>query len=212
VKDLFCVKQGQCVLLRNRMLDSFGIFDPAREDISAYLNRLGQFFEMKDIVEPVVAQGADAAAQAAPVVATARYNRLRRAWLIRVIGANAYRLLLDTCSPEAPEVKSYEDLTLILELHYAPQRNKNSQRGTFADRKQQSGESISDFALALRNLAKYCEFGALLDSMLQSQFINGIRDLRIKSSMGLPTLQHWWKTHLNTSEICRRFSLPKFTG
>jgi len=194
------------------MSDSFGIFDPARENISAYLNRLGQVFETKDIVEPVVAQGADAAAQAAHVVATARYNRLRRAWLIRVIGANAYRVLLDTCSPEAPEVKSYEDLSLILERHYAPQRNKNSQRGTFADRTQQSGESISDFALALRNLAKYCEFGALLDSMLQSQFINGIRDLRIKSSMGLPTLQHWWKTHLNTSEICRRFSLPKFTG
>lgn len=44
-------------------------------------------------------------------------------------------------------------------------------------------ESVTYLSLALRCLTKFCKFGTMLHYFLQTQFINKLRDLRIKEKI-----------------------------
>lgn len=160
------------------MSDSIGHFDPAKEDIGSWFCRFEEFLLTKDIITPVA--GNDAPAHAAALTA---YNTKRRAWLNRLLGPTAHHVLVIACAPDLPTAKSFEDLKAILTAHYRSKRNKNDERDTFFNRVQKQNETVREFALALRSLARYCEFGDMLDSFLQSQFINKIRDARVKDKI-----------------------------
>jgi hypothetical protein len=68
------------------------------------------------------------------------------------------------CAPAEPDEKTFEDLTAMLRQYYSPVRNVNDQRSKFQSRKQQSGESVNDFEIALRRLARHCYFQSFLDA------------------------------------------------
>ncbi|XP_018325433.1 uncharacterized protein LOC108737207 [Agrilus planipennis] len=160
------------------MSDSIGHFDPAKEDIGSWFCRFEEFLLTKDIIEPVA--GADAATHAA---ALTTYNNKKRAWLNRLLGPTAHHVLVIACAPDLPTAKSFTDLKNILVTHYRPTRNKNDERDTYFNRVQKPNETVSEFALGLRSLARYCEFGDILDSFLQSQFINKLWDSRVKDKV-----------------------------
>ena len=79
-------------------------FNPASTSINCYLERLEQYFEANS----VPADSGD--------------SHKRRAILISVIGAKAYDVLSDLCSPTAPLAKTYTQLSTILKNHFAPQK------------------------------------------------------------------------------------------
>ena len=63
-----------------------------------------------------------------------------------------------------------------------PKKNVLSERYTFRARKQQNGESLSEYIAALKGLAATCEFGATLEEQLRDQLVYGIssKELRTK--------------------------------
>ena len=144
------------------MSEGFRTFDPVKETITSYLNRFNHFLRTKQL--PAGGDG----------------EELRKSWLLRVIGAGPSNTLDALCFPETTDTKPYVEILALHRSHYAPAKNKNSERKTFYSRRQLSGESLADFAVTLRHLVRYCEFGTFLDQALHTQFINNLQNTQRK--------------------------------
>jgi hypothetical protein len=158
------------------MATRLGAFNPKKEDITEYLRRFGHFLRPRNmVVGPDAGQAAVAERQ--------KQLNLRLPWFISEIGSSAYRIIVDMCAPVEPDEKTFEDLTAMLRQYYSPARNVNDQRSEFQSRKQQLVESVNDFAIALRHLARHCSFQSFLDAALQTQLISGLRNAHVKDKM-----------------------------
>ena len=73
-------------------------------------------------------------------------------------------------------MKEPEIILQKLEDRFVPERNILYERYVFHNTKQQVHESIDQFVIKLRQLAKPCHFGALDDEMVRDQFILGYKD------------------------------------
>ena len=82
--------------------------------------------------------------------------------MISVIGAKAYDVLSDLCSPVAPSEKTYTQPVTILKNH-------------FARKKQSEGKSVSVFTTNLKHLALTCEFSTHLNKAFWGRFVCDLR-------------------------------------
>ncbi|XP_064482545.1 uncharacterized protein K02A2.6-like [Ornithodoros turicata] len=79
-----------------------------------------------------------------------------------------------TESTESPSETAADEMEIALktlDTHYTTTVNPIAERHKFRQRRQQLGESIYDYVLALRELASTCDFGATLDSMIRDQIV-----------------------------------------
>ena len=96
--------------------------------------------------------------------------------LLALIGASTYRILKDLLAPAKPSTKTYAELVTALRDHFSPPTLTLAERFQFGIRNQKVGESITEFATALRALTAKCEFGTFLDDALSLRFVCGMRD------------------------------------
>ena len=76
--------------------------------------------------------------------------------------------------PPEPTAKSFDELTKSLEDHYKPEPSIIAERYRFNRRSQQMGETISQYAVAIRQLSMICKFGPFLDDALRDRFVCGL--------------------------------------
>ena len=79
--------------------------------------------------------------------------------------------------------RSFADIVKILEKHYNPKPLEIAQSFHFGTPKQESGESISDYILALRRLAVHCNYGEFLDRALRDRFVCGLSNAKIQNKL-----------------------------
>ena len=120
----------------------------------------------------------EGSAQANQVVA----NRKRAVFLTEV-GPEVYSTLSNFLAPAKPKDTSFADIVKILEKHYNPKPLEISQSFHFGTRKQESGESISDYVLALRILAVHCNYDEFLDRALRDRFVCGLSNPKIQNKL-----------------------------
>lgn len=75
---------------------------------------------------------------------------------LSVIGADAYKLLKNLVSPTVPSTMQYPDLVRALSTHYKTAPIVIAEQFRFHKRNQKGGESVSDYVVALRQLAATC--------------------------------------------------------
>ena len=97
----------------------------------------------------------------------------RREILISVIGAKAYDVLADLCSPVSPATKTYEELAAVLKEHFAPKKLVIAERYRLYSCSQAANESVSSFVANLKRLATTCNFGTHLNEALRDRFVCG---------------------------------------
>lgn len=128
------------------------------DDIDCYLERLSQHF---------IALELDADDNA--------IARKRKAVLLSSVGGDTYRVLKDLCFPDAPATRTYDQLTTHLQSFYAPKKLAVAERFRFHSTKQQSGQSVNEFAAQLKKAASACDFGNDLSTNLRDRFICGLQ-------------------------------------
>ena len=128
--------------------------EPSQEEWTQYVERLEHYF---------VANGISDAAQ-------------KKAILLTVIGAAAYKLLRNLVAPEKPGDKEYLALLEAMRQHHSPIPSEIVQRFKFNSCFRQPGESISTFVAELRSLAEFCNFGSTLNEMLRDRLVCGVND------------------------------------
>lgn len=129
-------------------------FDPDKEEWSIYVERLQHFFQANGIAE----------------------EDKKRAVLLSVMGAGAYKLVRSLVAPAKPGKKSFKVLTEVMEKHYNPIPSEIVQRYKFHTRFRQPSESVSTFVSELRSIAEHCKFGETLEAMLRDRLVCGISD------------------------------------
>ena len=134
------------------VLGSLPQFDTEVEDWDKYVKRVKGFLAVNDIAE-------------------SKHVGL----LLSAIGARAYSLLDDLCSPDDPYSKTFDEVVELLSEHLQPKPLEVSERYRFNQCVQGAHETVADFLATLRRLSKYCEFGTTLDKMLRDRFIVGLR-------------------------------------
>ena len=75
--------------------------------------------------------------------------------------------------------KERKDIDVVLEkleVFCVGETNEIYERYQFNNRDQDSGESIDSHVASLRTLAKTCNYGSLLDSLIRDRLVVGIRD------------------------------------
>ena len=158
----------------NGLFGRVGEFLPERETFNAYVERMEMFFTANNIVEST----GEGSAQANQVVA----NR-KRAIFLTEVGPEVYSTLSNLLAPAKPKDTSFADIVKILEKHYNPKPLEIAQSFHFGTRKQESGESISDYVLALRRLAVHCNYGEFLDRALRDRFVCGLSNPKIQNKL-----------------------------
>nr|XP_034837060.1 uncharacterized protein K02A2.6-like [Maniola hyperantus] len=82
--------------------------------------------------------------------------------------------MCDLCAPDHPENKTFDSLTELVTNHLEPQRSEIAERHVFRQRRQQPGETLTDYLQHLKHLAVTCNFGTRLEENLRDQFVSGL--------------------------------------
>ena len=98
---------------------------------------------------------------------------IRIAILLNVVGEDAFCVYENFT---AEQIDTYDHLKKAFKDYYAPLRSVTLLRHKFNTRNQHEGESIEDYVTELRQLAKDCEFGDLLDGLIKDRIVCGLID------------------------------------
>ncbi|XP_046665591.1 uncharacterized protein LOC124357656 [Homalodisca vitripennis] len=142
------------------IIGSVGEFDSNEETWDSYIERFELFLSCNDID-----------------------HSKKVSTLLTVVGVKTFKLLRDLCTPDKPSTKSYDDLVKLINDHLYPTPSFVCERYKFSLRNQHDGESIAQYIAQLKNLSKYCEFGASLNDYLRDRLICGIRSESTKQRL-----------------------------
>lgn len=126
-------------------------FDSKKEDFDSYLERFERWLSANDIPP---GKKADV--------------------FLSVLGATEYGLLKNLIAPSKVSDKTYKEITTALSLHFKPKPILIAERFRFYKRQQKTNETVSEYLLALKQLASTCEFGQFLNDALRDQFVCGL--------------------------------------
>ena len=82
---------------------------------------------------------------------------------LSVIGPETYKLLKNLISPQIPSGETYARLKEELMAHYMPKPLVIAERFRFKRTVQKEGQTVNDYAVALRQSSADCDFGAFLN-------------------------------------------------
>ena len=138
-------------------------FNPSQDEWPLYVKRLRHMFK-----ENVITDAAK-----------------KRAIFLSVIGAGNYKLLSSLVVPAKPGDKSYSFLVDKLSEHFTPAPSEILKRFKFRTRFWKPGESVTAFVSELCSIAKYCNFGDTLETMLHDRIVCGINDAVLEVAQGM---------------------------
>ena len=148
-----------CPIMAVALIGSIGPFVEGEEDFENYCTRIELFFEANSIEEKKVAS------------------------FLSVIGPKLYALVQNLVAPKKPKDCTYANLTKVLKDHYKPKVITIYERFKFYNRKQEIGESVTEFIAGIRAAARTCKFGTSLDEMMRDRLVVGIRDEATQRSL-----------------------------
>ena len=133
-------------------------FNPSQDEWPLHVERLGHVFVANGITD----------------------EDKKRAVFLTVIGASTYKLLSSLLAPAKPGDKLYTTLVDKLSEHFTPAPSEIVERFKFHTRFCKPGESITAFVSKLRYIAKSCNLGDTLETMLRDHIVCGINDTIIQ--------------------------------
>ncbi|XP_065089239.1 circumsporozoite protein-like [Ochlerotatus camptorhynchus] len=137
---------------QRQMIGSISEYNNELDDWNVYYERLEQFFEVNDVPD-----------------------EKRSAFLISVIGADAYKSLRDLCHPILPRDKPFEALCELLRKQFSPQISIFRERVKFYNARQEGYENVTQWYGRLKRLSVDCKFCGNLEGVLLDKFITGLR-------------------------------------
>ena len=82
-------------------------------------------------------------------------------------------------------MKNYTIVKGKFEGHFVKRRNTIYERAKFNQRKQEDGETVDSFIMALYCLVEHCQYGDLADEMIHDRIVAGVRDAHLSEKMQL---------------------------
>ena len=90
-------------------------------------------------------------------------------------GAGVYAIARKSASPQVPKDLTYDNLKTLLEGHFKPTPLTITELFKFHRCEQKPQKSVSDYVVAIKELAATCEFGEFLQQALRDRLVCGLR-------------------------------------
>jgi transposase InsO family protein len=135
-------------------------FNPQKEDFYLYKRRLEVWMKVNKVAEDDKANV-----------------------FLALAGPSVFEVVTNMCLPDDPSTKAYADIVKIAENHYQTVRNTVTERVVFRERKQKTGESISNYIVELKMLSRHCGYGEALAENLRDTFVSGLGDVAIRRKL-----------------------------
>ena len=110
-------------------------------------------------------------------------DKQKRAMLLASVGTTALGYVRDLNVPKELHEVDYKNLLEQLRAHYGKKTAMLAARNDFAYVRQKDGQSVEDFAAALRAASLLCKYGADLDVRLRDQLVIGLREDSIRKRL-----------------------------
>ena len=94
--------------------------------------------------------------------------------LLSACGQSTFKTISSLVDADTLKDIKFGDLIKLLSDHYDPAPSSIVQRYKFYNRVRAEGESIANFVAALREIAKYCDYGDTLNIMLRDRLVCGV--------------------------------------
>lgn len=133
------------------LIGSIEHFKPGLDDFASYLERLEQLFVCNAVEED-----------------------MKVAMFITLAGGETYSILKDLISPKKPSTLTYAQLSDVLSKHFVPQKLVIAERYAFYKCCQKPSQSVGDYIVEIRKLAKACKFEAFLEEALRDKLVCGL--------------------------------------
>lgn len=104
-------------------------------------------------------------------------------YLLAYCGKFLYPKIKTICNPQKPLDCKYSETKDQLIAMLTPEKNVGLAWGQFQGRGQNEGETVQEFALAIKELAEPCDFGESLDMMLRMQFVNHLSNGKVRAKI-----------------------------
>lgn len=144
-------RSGQAVA---SMIMGWSEFDPATNDWDIYKDKLESIFELTSVTD----------------------DKVKVNSLIKLLGEDTLKLLMELCSPKKVKENSYKELCTMLEGHLSVAVNPFIERKLFYKANMMDDESVAEWYARVKKLAVNCQFGAGLESKLLDKFMTGAVD------------------------------------
>ncbi|XP_064479051.1 uncharacterized protein LOC135392264 [Ornithodoros turicata] len=102
---------------------------------------------------------------------------------LTVIGASTYEVLKNLLVPSSPGEKTYEEAKAALKNFFSPTKSVIAERCRFNPRCQQEQESVADFIVELKHLARKCEFRQFLQEAMRDRAVAGLQNERTQQAL-----------------------------
>lgn len=102
---------------------------------------------------------------------------------ITLVGGETFGRLKNLCVPNSPLEKTYEECITLLKDYYSPTKLEILERFKFHKRDQKPHESIADYIVELKHLARTCNFGQFLSEALRDRLICGMTNANIQKKL-----------------------------
>ena len=90
----------------------------------------------------------------------------KRTILLSVIGDGTHKLLSSLLAPTEPGEKSFDDLVTVLKNYFSHMPSEIMERFKFNTHFRKQGKSIATYVSEFRSIAKNCNYGDTLETML----------------------------------------------
>lgn len=87
--------------------------------------------------------------------------------LLPKVEPEMYKKIRDSCAPDHPKSKSYEELVKLVKNHISPKKNEAMERCKFQQARQSPNESIADYVERLKMLSLHCNYRDKLKDALR---------------------------------------------
>ena len=119
----------------------------------------------------------------------------RRNLLITALGVQPFKTLISICKPKKPTECSYKELVDKLRSNYARLTFSSTERIKFFAKRQESSQTLTDFANDLRDKTTACQFPSdFYEEALITAFVNGLQNDHVRKHLMQRNLETFEQT------------------
>ncbi|CAF4732150.1 unnamed protein product, partial [Rotaria sp. Silwood2] len=125
----------------------------------------------------------------------------KRNLLITALGVQPFKTLISVCKPKKPTECTYSEIIQKLRTNYARVTFSSTERITFFATRQESSQTLTDFANSLRDKSVTCKFpNDFYEDALIAAFVGGLKNEHVRKHLMQQNLETFEQT-LNTARI-----------
>ncbi|XP_030850078.1 uncharacterized protein LOC115927898 [Strongylocentrotus purpuratus] len=118
---------------------------------------------------------------------------------LAIVKPESFETVSNHFCPDDPSTKTFKELNEVLDTYYGSSKNQIALRLAFRQCRQGAKDSITEYILELKKLARHCGYGEHLDTNLRDTFVAGLRNNKVQAKLLAKGNELTWKVAVDAA-------------